>query len=341
MSFSTKVKEEIGKHNSAGRHCQIAELLALILATGEVELNDDCIKLIIKPENELIGDKICRLIDKLFGGDVICKRYYKYIEIDDQGMTDMLLQTLKLSDYVDYLEEDWLDEEELQDLDEDTTMYVSSRGVSLQNCRFPKQIIQKDCCKKAFIRGMFLAAGSVNDPNKAYHFEIVVHNKEMAEIVRDVINSFSLDAKIVKRKKYYVVYLKEGSMIVDILNVMEAYVSLMDMENVRIIKDMRNDINRRVNCETANIKKTVNAARRQIEDIEYIERTKGLKYLNDSLRKLAELRLEEPDANLAELGEMLNPPVSKSGVNHRLRKISSIANGLRESNPLEGGKENG
>ena len=253
----------------------------------------------------------------------------------------MLLQTLKLSDYVDYLEEDWLDEEELQDLDEDTTMYVSSRGVSLQNCRFPKQVIQKDCCKKAFIRGMFLAAGSVNDPNKAYHFEIVVHNKEMAEIVRDVINSFSLDAKIVKRKKYYVVYLKEGSMIVDILNVMEAYVSLMDMENVRIIKDMRNDINRRVNCETANIKKTVNAARRQIEDIEYIERTKGLKYLNDSLRKLAELRLEEPDANLAELGEMLNPPVSKSGVNHRLRKISSIANGLRESNPLEGGKENG
>jgi hypothetical protein len=179
---------------------------------------------------------------------------------------------------------------------------------------------------------MFLAAGSVNDPNKAYHFEIVVHNRDMAEVVKDVINSFELDAKVVKRKKYYVVYLKEGSMIVDILNVMEAYVSLMDMENVRIIKDMRNDINRRVNCETANIKKTVSAARRQIDDIEYIEKTKGLKYLNDSLRVLAELRMEEPDANLAELGAMLNPPVSKSGVNHRLRKISSIADSLRETN---------
>jgi DNA-binding protein WhiA len=154
----------------------------------------------------------------------------------------------------------------------------------------------------------------------------------MAEVVKDVINSFELDAKVVKRKKYYVVYLKEGSMIVDILNVMEAYVSLMDMENVRIIKDMRNDINRRVNCETANIKKTVSAARRQIDDIEYIEKTKGLKYLNDSLRVLAELRMEEPDANLAELGAMLNPPVSKSGVNHRLRKISSIADSLRETN---------
>ena len=133
------------------------------------------------------------------------------------------------------------------------------------------------------------------------------------------------------RKKYYVVYLKEGSMIVDILNVMEAYVGLMDMENVRILKDMRNDINRRVNCETANIKKTVSAARRQIEDIEYIEMTKGLKFLNDSLRELAELRLEEPDANLSELGEMLNPPVSKSGVNHRLRKISNIADSLRDN----------
>lgn len=334
MSFSTRVKEEIGQHNSHGRHCQIAELLALVLATGEVELKAGQIKLIMHPENALIGDKICCLMDKIFEKKVLVIRHSKYIEIADQDMADRLLQTVKLSDYVDYLEEDWLDEDELSEIEKDDITYVSSKGVSLQNCRFPKQVIQKDCCKKAFIRGMFLAAGSVNDPNKAYHFEIVVHNKDIAETIKDVINSFSLDAKIVKRKKYYIVYLKEGSMIVDILNVMEAHISLMDMENVRILKDMRNHINRRVNCETANIKKTVNAARRQIEDIEYIEKTKGLKYLNDSLRQLAELRLEEPDANLSELGEMVNPPVSKSGVNHRLRKISNIAKALRENNQI-------
>lgn len=334
MSFSTKVKKEIGGHVSRSRHCQIAELLALVLATGEVELHDSRIKLILRPENTLIGDKLCQLIDILFEKSVLYNRNSKYIEITDQDMADRLLQTIKLSDYVDYLEEDWLDEEELSEIEEDSITYVSLRGVSLQNCHFPKQVVQKECCKKAFIRGMFLATGSVNDPNKAYHFEIVVRNREMAEVVQEIINSFSLDAKIVKRKKYYVVYLKEGSMIVDILNVCEAYVSLMDMENVRIIKDMRNDINRRVNCETANIKKTVNAARRQIEDIEYIEKTKGLKYLNNSLRQLAELRLEEPDANLSELGEMLNPPVSKSGVNHRLRKISSIAKDLREDDQI-------
>lgn len=334
MSFSSSVKKEIGQHYSHGRHCQIAELLALVLATGEVELKAGQIKLIMRPENTLIGDKLCYLIDKIFEKEVLVIQHSKYIEIVNQDMADRLLQTVKLLDYVDYLEEDWLDEDELLEIEKNDITYVSSRGVSLQNCNFPKQVIQKECCKKAFIRGIFLATGSVNDPNKAYHFEIVVHNREMAETVKEVINSFSLDAKVVKRKKYYIVYLKEGSMIVDILNIMGAHISLMDMENIRILKDMRNDINRRVNCETANIKKTVNAARKQIEDIEYIEKTKGLKYLNDSLRQLAELRLEEPDANLSELGEMLNPPVSKSGVNHRLRKISNIAKVLRENNQI-------
>ena len=316
MSFSTDVKNEIGRHTNHSRHCKIAELLALVLATGEVELAEGQTKLIMRPETAVVSEKICQLIRELFDNGIETIQHSKYIEVVGVDKTDQLLQTIKL------------DEEELLQIEENDITYVSSRGVALQNCQFPRQVIQKDCCKKAFVRGIFLAAGSVNDPQKAYHFEIVVHNREMAEAVQQVINSFSLEAKVVKRKKYYVVYLKEGSMIVDILNVMEAHISLMDMENVRILKD----INRRVNCETANIKKTVNAARRQIEDIEYIERTKGLKYLNDSLRQLAEIRVTEPDANLAELGAMLDPPVSKSGVNHRLRKISSIANKLREEN---------
>ena len=332
MSFSTKVKEEIGRHLSKSRHCQIAELLALVLATGEVSFQDKQLTLLLHPENELIRKKICLLMDILFDKQIVCKADEKNIMIDDRDMADHILQTLKLQDYVDFLEEDWLDEEELSIMEEDEVTYVSSHAISLQNCQFPKQVIQKECCKKAFLRGIFLATGSVSDPSKAYHFEIVVRNKDMATYIRDVIQSFSLDAKITKRKKYYIVYLKEGAMIVDMLKVMEASVNLMDMENVLILKEMRNDINRRVNCETANIKKTVNAARRQIHDIEYIMQTKGIQYLSPSLREIAQLRLEEPDANLNELGEMLNPPVSKSGVNHRLRKISEIANELREYN---------
>lgn len=330
MSFSAKVKEEIRKHESHARHCMIAELLALTLATGEVEFVNGNVRLVMRPENSTISDKICRLIDVIFDREIQYDKHSKYIVIEDTGMAEKVLKTLKLSEYIDMMGDDWLDEEELsENLSDDEILYVSSHGISLQNCHFPKQVIQKDCCKKAFVRGFFMAAGSVNDPNKAYHFEIVTDTKEMAEVIRDIIAGFTLDAKVVKRKKYYVVYLKEGSMIVDMLNIMEAYVSLMDMENVRILKDMRNDINRRVNCETANIKKTVGASMRQIADIEYIEKTKGLKSLSPSLRQIAELRLEEPDADLALLGTMLNPPISKSGVNHRLRKISKIAEEIR------------
>lgn len=191
-------------------------------------------------------------------------------------------------------------------------------------------LIQQSCCKRAYIRGAFLAGGSISDPNKSYHFEIVCRSIPQAEQLRDVINSFDMDAKIVARKKYQVVYLKEGSQIVDILNIMEAHVALMNLENVRILKEMRNSVNRKVNCETANISKTVNAAVKQLADIEYIRETAGLSYLPENLKEMALLRLEYPDAPLAELGTYLNPPVGKSGVNHRLRRISEMADSLRQ-----------
>ncbi len=195
-----------------------------------------------------------------------------------------------------------------------------------------KQLIERNCCKQAYIRGAFLTKGSVTNPEKGYHFEIVCDEDEQAQLVMYIIKSFGLEPKLIQRKKYYVVYMKDGSMIVDILNIMGAHISLMNMENIRILKDMRNSVNRRVNCETANINKTVNAAVKQIEDIRYIEEKKGLKFLPDNLRLLAELRLDEPETPLKELGEKVNPPIGKSGVNHRLRKISEIANELRRNN---------
>ena len=190
-------------------------------------------------------------------------------------------------------------------------------------------LIQNICCKRAFIRGAFLSAGSMSDPEKSYHFEIVCTSEPKAEQLRDLINEFDFDAKIVARKKNHVVYIKEGAQIVDILNVMEAHVALMNLENVRIIKEMRNSVNRQVNCETANINKTVSAAVRQIEDIHYIEERAGLDSLPENLREIAKVRLKYPDAALKELGTCLQPPVGKSGVNHRLRKIAEIAGKLK------------
>lgn len=141
----------------------------------------------------------------------------------------------------------------------------------------------------------------------------------------DAMGSFDVDAKVVERKGNHVAYVKEGTHIVDLLNIMEAHSALMNLENIRIVKEMRNSVNRRVNCETANISKTVGAAVRQMEDILYIRDKKGLESLPDNLREIALLRLEYPDASLKELGTYLSPPVGKSGVNHRLRRISEIA----------------
>ena len=178
-------------------------------------------------------------------------------------------------------------------------------------------VIQKECCKRAFLRGTFLAAGSISDPEKGYHLEIVCSTMERA------------DARIVTRKKNQVVYLKEVSQIVDFLGVVEAGIALMNLENIRIRKEISNNINRKVNCETANIGKTVSAAVKQIEDIRYIETHVGFSQLTEELEETAVCRLRYPEATLKELGEMMNPPVGKSGVNHRLRKLGRIADELR------------
>ena len=191
-------------------------------------------------------------------------------------------------------------------------------------------VYQRDCCKRAFVRGAFLSSGSISDPQKGYHFEIVCPNEKIGRRLQEMIRSFHIDAKIVLRKKSYVLYVKEGAQIVDMLAIMEANVALMDLENIRILKEMRNSVNRKVNCETANINKTVNAAVKQIEDIRLLEEKVGLDSLNEGLEEVARLRLQYPEATLKELGMMLNPQVGKSGVNHRLRKLSTLADDLRE-----------
>ena len=186
------------------------------------------------------------------------------------------------------------------------------------------------CCRRAYLRGVFLCVGSMSDPSKGYHLEMVCENKEVADQIAQILTTFDIEAKTICRKKYFVVYIKEGSAIVEFLGICEAHVSLMEFENLRILKEMSNSINRKVNCETANIAKTVRAANRQVEDILLIQKVYGFSKLADSLRQMAEVRLEYPDATLQELGELLDPPVGKSGVNHRLRKLSEIAADLRE-----------
>ena len=297
MSFSSEVKQELLKQYSKARHCQLAELAAIVAMEGHIDENGS-----IYTDNSAVVEKYTMLIKKLFQLDVT--------RALTKEVTEKILTALKLTENL-------------------AIANLLESEYSLQGVAVNGLLLQNTCCKRAFLRGVFLASGSISDPRKSYHFEIVCHTKAQAEQIKEILEFFEGEPKIVRRNQRYVLYLKEGSQIVDSLNVMEAYVSLMNLENIRIEKEMRNSINRQVNCETANINKTVTAAVRQIQDIELIRDTGGLERLPENLYEMAVCRLENPDTPLKDLGQLLDPPVGKSGVNHRLRKLSQLADQLR------------
>lgn len=315
MSFSRDVKNELVAQLPRARHCELAEMAAILSMCGIIRISVyDTVEIEVRTENSAVARKFHTLARHCFSvcpqvcvrGNSGNRRVHTYIQvIDDNDEAVNILKAVKLMDHQGNLHE----------------------NLTLQD----SALLSRPCCRKAFIRGCFLATGSVTSPEKSYHFEIVCSDQEKAELLCGLFASFALDAKIVKRKSYYVVYLKEGEMIADALNLMGAHVSLMNLENIRIVKDVRNSVNRRVNCETANLHKTVTAAVRQIQDIEYIRDHGGFDMLSDSLRQTALVRLSEPDMPLKDIGAMLDPPVGKSGVNHRLRKLSAIADDMRGS----------
>ena len=312
MTFSKVIKEELSNQISNARHCCIAEIAAMLSVCGKLMVDDVGKKtLVLQTENITVARKYFTLVRKTFNintyiqirKNMAAKRSNLYILRLEGREVERLLLTTKLSCYE-------LENKEL--------------GLYTDHL-----VVQNTCCKRAFIRGAFLAAGSMSDPEKAYHLEIVLPDSKRANQLIEIINSFLIDAKVVVRKKYHVVYIKEGSQIVDLLNIMEAHNALMKFENVRILKEMRNSINRQVNCEAANINKTVMAATKQIDDINFIKETIGFEGLSEGLEDVAKLRISFPEASLKELGDMLCPPIGKSGVNHRLKKLSCIADGLR------------
>jgi DNA-binding protein WhiA len=318
MSFSSEVKEELSRQISTSRHCGLAELAVILGFLGHLEKNTQGESLLVYTENIGLAKKYFTLIKKIFGiqAEVSVqenRRLHKnrtcMIMVKDTQKTERILRAIK---------------------------WIGQDGKSIrQEALVDGVLIKNACCRRSFLRGAFLAAGSMSDPEKSYHFEITCSKIEQAKQLVEIMKSFTLLAKIVRRKKYFVVYFKEGAQIVDVLNVMEAHTALLRLENVRIVKEMRNFVNRQVNCETANISKTVHAAIAQVKDIKFIEQTTGLSYLSDGLREMAKLRLLYPEMPLKELGTLLNPPVGKSGVNHRLRKLSHIAQELRRGSEVQ------
>ena len=276
MSFSGEVKEELSRQCSDARHCQIAEIAAILSVCGHVSISpEDEFQVNIQTENISVARKYFTLLKKTFNieaeirirKNIYLKKSDVYrVQVNSHEDTVRILQAAK---------------------------YMSpSLEIAEDLSKMNHLVIQRDCCKRAFLRGIFLAAGSISDPEKSYHLEIVCSTMERALQVQAILKDFQLDGRIINRKKNQVVYLKEGSQIVELLGLMEASISLMNLENIRIRKEISNNVNRKVNCETANITKTVSAAVKQIEDIRYIETHMGFSQLSEGLEEMAVLRLK-------------------------------------------------
>ncbi|MGE7910738.1 DNA-binding protein WhiA [Lysinibacillus xylanilyticus] len=315
MSFASETKKELTQIE-ADNHCMKAEVSALIRMNGSLSFANKQLSLDVQTENAAIARRLYTIMKKLYPYNVELlvrkkmrlKKNNVYICRVREGARELLIDLEIISDDFQF------------------------------NHTISRNLIKKNGQKRAYLRGAFLAGGSVNNPEtSAYHLEIYSLYKEHGEALMDLMNEFELNAKTIERKKGFVTYLKEAEKISDFLNIVGAHQAMMKFEDVRILRDMRNSVNRIVNCETANLNKTIGAALRQVENIRFIENSIGLDQLPEKLREIARLRVEYQDVTLKELGEMVSSgTVSKSGVNHRLRKIDEIADALRSGEKIGG-----
>ena len=311
MSFSSEVKEELSRQTDSARHCRIAFLTALFHMAPV--LTEDTVG--IRTDLEYAAQAFANVLKKVVQAPVSEERRPKgkswetTVTVSGKEQVKSLLEVMKL---------DRSPDTELIPQQDEIRSILPSR-----------LLLQKTCCRRAYLRGVFLMTGSVSDPSKSYHLEIVFQRQEDARMIVKLMDSLGFGARVSTRKGRFVVYLKESEQISDLLGAMGATLCLMKLENERILKDIAGNINRQVNFDAANLKKTGVTSKRQREDIEFIERTVGLGTLPATLQQAARLRLEMPDASLQELSEASQPHVGKSGINHRLKKLETIAQELR------------
>ncbi len=301
MSFAASVKNEICKADNAKPCCRLSELKAALAAGGSVSaIGPDLYSLKVITENASFARRLFTYINEITGirPDVVIEK--------NPRLRKHAVYTV------------------IADLNASCAADLLNGRASASGSKS-----RRVCCAKAFLRGAFLGGGSVSDPGKAYHLEIKSHNRSFIDEVIAILRRFEIGAKVIRRRGSNVLYIKEGEDVVDFLNIIGAHSCLFDMENIRAMKEMRNSVNRIVNCETANLGKTVNAALVQVENMKLIKQFSGFDNLPGGLKQTAELRIRYPDADLKELGSLHEPPLGKSGVCHRLRKLNEIAAQVR------------
>lgn len=308
MSFSADVRNELARIIPDKECCVRAELAALLLNKSRIIRSDGNYVMTVESDNPAIARKI-----------------FKYLK-DVCRLTSSvtIIERSKMRKSRGYAVNTLLSADELKCLNELVVIEHNKIKPRLDG------ILMKSCCKRAYLRGLFLARGFVNRPESDYHLELIISDDILAKEVQKILYKFGVEGKIIARKKSKLLYIKESDQIADFLRIVGANQALLEFENVRILKSMRNSVNRHVNCETANLAKTIDAAVRQTELIRKLSLGQGIETLPYQLRELAILRLDNPEATLKELGELINPPLSKSGVAYRMRRLEKIAEELLE-----------
>ncbi len=307
MSFTAEVKEELSRVVAKRRCCPKAELSALIRVEGTLHVaGKGRFRLEVATETAPVARKTIKLMHEIYGlkteltvrRSVLHKANNYLITVPSQPKLAATLADLGI-------------------LDERHNLVYG----------IPAKLVRKDCCAISYLRGAFLGGGFVADPHGDFHFELTAETDEMAEDLVELMSHFDIEAKVTRRRGVFAVYVKGAEPIVTFLALVGAHRALLRTEDVRIIKSMRNQVNRLVNAETANLQKSADAAMEQLEDIQRLSATRGLQNLPPALKELAELRLAYPDVSLRELGELADPPLSKSAVYHRIRRIQELAQG--------------
>lgn len=298
MSFSSNIKEELSKiSNLANKECVKAEFVGYLISSNISVIKN---KIRYSTENQYNINRFNKLLTNL---------NIDY-NIELQGKVYSI--TFKKQEFIllEYIEDN------IQIRKENIVKFVGN---------------QKELMYKAIVRGAFLGGGSLNNPHNKYHLEILFSTKDNAIFILEILKQFNIQAKLLERTKTYSIYIKEAEEISKCLALMGANKAVLEFEEIRVVRETRNNINRLVNCETANLNKTINAAVEQINAIQYIQQQGKFDELSDNLKEIANIRIKNPDANLVELGQMLDNPIGKSGVNHRLKKICEIAELLKNN----------
>ncbi len=310
MSFSSETKNELARLEPDKKCCMLAEIAGFLRISGSIKLlGGGKQEILINTENLAVARHFKKMIKMYFDSEV------KVESVDSQVLRKNKIHTLQIG----Y-------EQKSEEILRETGVLMIKEGMNAISDGVPEQIIKTKCCKKSYLRGLFLGAGNITDPEKSYHFEIVANTEVLAKDIVKLLNSFSeINAKYIKRKKQNVVYVKDSEQIVDILNILNAHSQLLKIENIRVQKSVLNQVNRKLNCDSANMDKTIKASEKQIKAIEKIEKNIGLENLPEKLESVAVLRMQYPEASLQELAELMKPPMKKSGINNRLKKIMDIS----------------